>query len=336
MKIINIPVVFIIILLFILSGCSMKKDSLGSDDEIRIICSKIDKKILEVFFANIFNDTIYTPDPEPLYKILFYNPKNYDKLKNYSQIIVASVTRNEKNIGYRLVKKLLPESQSIIKMEDNPLLLSKNLFAKNQLYIAINAQNKDHLFKHIDRNRTLLRKHFDEQFKSRSSKFLFEGRNNTDYENQIRGKYNWDIKIPWGWEVLEDDTKTKFVWIGGEYPYRWVSVQFYKGNIIEDELFVGNSIWNYPVNNYKTIKFNDFKFDMKKIYFNQYKGWQASGVWESTLPLEAKGGPFRSYIFYDDKSDRTFHINTLIHNPGKKKALYIKQMELIAKSFKVI
>ena len=52
--------------------------------------------------------------------------------------------------------------------------------------------------------------------------------------------------------------------------------------------------------------------------------------------LDAKGGPFYSYIFYDHHSDRTFHINTLVHNPGKSKAVYIRQMELIAKSFRSI
>ena len=39
-------------------------------------------------------------------------------------------------------------------------------------------------------------------------------------------------------------------------------------------------------------------------------------------------------IFYDNKSDRTFHINTLVYNPGKSKAAYIRQLEYIAKSIK--
>ena len=86
--------------------------------------------------------------------------------------------------------------------------------------------------------------------------------------------------------------------------------------------------------NYKSIRFNNHKFKLDRNYFNDLKGWQCSGIWESSDSLEAKGGPFYSYIFYDDQTDRTFHINTLVHNPGKSKSLYIRQMKLIAKSFK--
>ena len=42
----------------------------------------------------------------------------------------------------------------------------------------------------------------------------------------------------------------------------------------------------------------------------------------------------KEIIFYDNKSDRTFHINTLVYNPGKSKAAYIRQLENIAKSIK--
>ena len=68
--------------------------------------------------------------------------------------------------------------------------------------------------------------------------------------------------------------------------------------------------------------------------FNNYRGWVCSGIWESLDSTEAKGGPFQSFLFYDYSTDRTFHINTLVHNPGKNKALYIRQMKLVAKSFK--
>ena len=82
------------------------------------------------------------------------------------------------------------------------------------------------------------------------------------------------------------------------------------------------------------ISFNEFKFNLEKIYFNKLPGWRCTGIWSSIDSLEAKGGPFQSFIFYDNKSDRTFHINTLVYNPGKNKAAYIRQLEYVAKSIK--
>ena len=326
---------FLFLLCLLIFGCAGKKDSLGTDDEIRVICSKIDEPVIKDYLASVFDDTIYTPAPEPLFKLIFSRPEHYEDLKEYAQVIIAAVNRNSTNPGYRLLKKLLPEGQLNNSEEDNPVLLTRDLHAKDQVYAVINASNKEHLFNYLDKNKCLLRKHYDEQFKLRGSRFLFND-NQTQIEEKINEDYGWFLKIPWGWEVLRNDDKMNFFWMGSEYPYRWMSIKWDNGNNINDGLSLGKQIWNFPINHYKSIRFNENRFKLDRIYFNDYKGWQCSGIWESMDSLDAKGGPFYSYIFYDHHSDRTFHINTLVHNPGKSKAVYIRQMELIAKSFRSI
>ena len=326
---------FLFLLCLLIFGCAGKKDSLGTDDEIRVICSKIDEPVIKDYLASVFDDTIYTPAPEPLFKLIFSRPEHYEDLKEYAQVIIAAVNRNSTNPGYRLLKKLLPEGQLNNSEDDNPVLLTRDLHAKDQVYVVINASNKEHLFNYLDKNKGLLRKHYDEQFKLRGSRFLFND-NQTQIEEKINEDYGWFLKIPWGWEVLRNDDKMNFFWMGSEYPYRWMSIKWDNGNNINDGLSLGKQIWNFPINHYKSIRFNENRFKLDRIYFNDYKGWQCSGIWESMDSLDAKGGPFYSYIFYDHHSDRTFHINTLVHNPGKSKAVYIRQMELIAKSFRSI
>ena len=326
---------FLFLLCLLIFGCAGKKDSLGTDDEIRVICSKIDEPVIKDYLASVFDDTIYTPAPEPLFKLIFSRPERYEDLKEYAQVIIAAVNRNSTNPGYRLLKKLLPEGQLNNSEDDNPVLLTRDLHAKDQVYVVINASNKEHLFNYLDKNKCLLRKHYDEQFKLRGSRFLFND-NQTQIEEKIKEDYGWFLKIPWGWEVLRNDDKMNFFWMGSEYPYRWMSIKWDNGNNINDGLSLGKQIWNFPINHYKSIRFNENRFKLDRIYFNDYKGWQCSGIWESMDSLDAKGGPFYSYIFYDHHSDRTFHINTLVHNPGKSKAVYIRQMELIAKSFRSI
>ena len=92
------------------SSCGFKKDAIGFDDEIRVICSKEDESIVKSFLEKIFNDTLYTPAPEPYYRLIFSKPESYTKLKNYAQVIVASVNKDENNIGYRLISKLLSQN----------------------------------------------------------------------------------------------------------------------------------------------------------------------------------------------------------------------------------
>ena len=323
------------VIVFLLFGfsCVGKKDSIGMDDEIRVICSEIDEPIIRDYLNKVFNDTLYTPAPEPLFKLIYSRPEYYQDLKRYAQIIIAAIDRDNSNSGYRLIKNLLPENQLNITVNDNPVFLTRDLNAKDQVFVVINALDRAHLLKDLNKNIDLLRSHYEEQFKLRGSRFLFKD-NQIEEEEKLNKKYGWSINIPWGWEILRDDNKMNFFWMGSEYPYRWISVNWSPGNIIEDQLFVGNKIWNFPIDNYKSIRFNKHMFKLERIYFNDYKGWQCSGIWESNDSLDAKGGPFYSYLFYDDISDRTFHINTLVHNPGKPKAVYIRQTRLIAKSFR--
>ena len=79
---------------YFIVGCSSKKQSLGMDDEIRVVCSKIDEPLLRNYLSTIFSDTLYAPQPEPLFKIIFSRPEDYQDLKRYGQIIVAAVKRN--------------------------------------------------------------------------------------------------------------------------------------------------------------------------------------------------------------------------------------------------
>ena len=102
-----------------------------------------------------------------------------------------------------------------------------------------------------------------------------------------------------------------------------------------DELIVGEQMWNFPKTYYGNIRFHDYKFSIEKMYFNHYQSWECTGIWESSDDISAKGGPFRSYLFYDATTDRTFHINTIVHHPGRDKSIFLRQLELIAKTFSI-
>ena len=69
MKFSRKAVVSIIYFIFINFGCEFKRDSVGPDNEIRVICSKIDRDNVEHFLKMVFNDTLFTPEPEPFYAV---------------------------------------------------------------------------------------------------------------------------------------------------------------------------------------------------------------------------------------------------------------------------
>ena len=143
--------------------------------------------------------------------------------------------------------------------------------------------------------------------------------------------YGWNINLPWGWEIIRNEAD--FVWIGQEMPFRWLAIYWIEGNHFSKETAFELAN-NFPEEYFKSIQYNsDFlAIDWVDDYMED-AAYKVSGLWESIEG--AKGGPFQGHLFYDDESDRTFYITYLVYNPGGKKAFYIRQMDLIARTFKV-
>jgi len=327
--------IFVSLTIVMFMSCESKRDALGVDNELIVICSEVDKPAMRDFVNAILDDTLFTPQPEPYFKIRFVAPSAYADLKRQAYVLVGALGDDPYNDGVSLVKKLLPEAQYKKTQANDPILFSKDLFALNQIFMMVNAKDKDHLMSAVASKKEWIQKKFSDQFAKRQDKFLFQNARRLEVEDTLSQKYGWTLKIPWGWEVLRDSSELGFFWLGREMPYQWISVQWEEGKTIDEvnDLDIGQKVWAYPENFYDHIRFHDYKFKMEKVYFHQRKAWKITGIWESIE--EAQGGPFLSYIFYDKALDKTFHLNMLMYHPGREKTIFMGQLDLIAKSFTV-
>ena len=321
------------LLIIFISACDNKREALGADNEIRVICSNVDKQVLKKYLSLIFNDTLYTPEAEPYYHLKFSEPDKFNQLKAQSMVIVGSIKQDD-NSGLKLMNQLLPDSQFKSTLQGDPVILGKDVYAKKQLFMIINARSEDHLMSSLEQKRNQFRKHFNDQFIERQGRFLFGDDRNTKLEDSLKSEYGWTLKIPWGWDRIKNLPDSNFVWLGREMPFQWIGIGWIEGNILSSELSAGDFIWNWPKDNYKTIQINNYKFKLDKTNHGDTFAYRAQGIWETVSLKESKGGPFRSYLFYDSLNDLTYHLNFLIHHPGDDKSIFMRQMDMIIKTFR--
>lgn len=321
------------LLIIFISACDNKREALGADNEIRVICSNVDKQVLKKYLSLIFNDTLYTPEAEPYYHLKFSEPDKFNQLKAQSMVIVGSIKQDD-NSGLKLMNQLLPDSQFKSTLQGDPVILGKDVYAKKQLFMIINARSEDHLMSSLEQKRNQFRKHFNDQFIERQGRFLFGDDRNALLEDSLKSEYGWTLKIPWGWDRIKNLPDSNFVWLGREMPFQWIGIGWIEGNILSSELSAGDFIWNWPKDNYKTIQINNYKFKLDKTNHGDTFAYRAQGIWETVSLKESKGGPFRSYLFYDSLNDLTYHLNFLIHHPGDDKSIFMRQMDMIIKTFR--
>ena len=117
-------------------------------------------------------------------------------------------------------------------------------------------------------------------------------------------------------------------------PYRWLAVKWEDGLVFSDSASVSKYIKSIPRNYFGNIQYADYLFTIQPELFNSKGAWKATGLWESIQ--EAQGGPFIAYLFYDEATDRTYFIHIMIFHPGKDKYMLLRQVDIVAHTFRII
>ena len=123
-------------------SCAVKREALGSNDEIIVVSAMEDEVHLQSILSTIFNDTLFTPEPEPYYKLIFVLPQDYKRIKNSTQIVIGAIGKDPSNPAVDLIKNILSDKQYHNSISGNkPIIISKDPFARNQLLMVINTPN---------------------------------------------------------------------------------------------------------------------------------------------------------------------------------------------------
>ena len=331
----HIPI--ILLMTFKWSGCeSVKPRAQGADNELVVVASVEDREAIQTVLTTIFNDTLYTPQAEAYYHTVWVAPENFNNVKKHVNVIVAAVGDHPRNLGVKLIKQVLSPSQYKSTMEgDNQIIFAKDVFSRQQNYLIMNGPTKDKILERAKDEGPWLKKQYDDLFFQRQSIHLFKGSSRQkELENELANKYGWTLKIPWGYTVVRDSAEQQFFWMGRDIPYRWLAVQWEEGLVFSDSSSVHDHVKSIPKEYFGNINYSDYLFKIEPFTFNDYGAWKITGLWESIE--EAQGGPFISYLFYDEVNNRTYFIHLMIFHPGNDKFLLLRQVDIVAHSFKTV
>ncbi|MBT3217168.1 MAG: DUF4837 family protein [Candidatus Marinimicrobia bacterium] len=320
-----------LILLFF--NCDLpKRNALGADNELLVVCSKDLQNEMRSVLSIIFSDTLFTPQPEPLYRLVFVEPNQYSKIKQNVNIVFGSIGTDLSDPGTKLVKSLLSKSQYEDSMHGaNQLILSKNVFAQDQLVLFINGTTYSQIKNRAHEQASKILSYYETLYEKRQKKHLFENARQEDLEKRILQAYGWSMKIPWGYTILQEDQDRGIFWIGRDIPYRWFAIHWEDGLVVSDSASADQYFRNFTEEMLGSIQLNAYKFSSELEPFNDWTTWTYGGIWEHQE--EAQGGPFKGYLFYDGISNKTYAIFLLVFHPGNDKSLLLKQLDFMAHSF---
>ena len=104
--------------------------------------------------------------------------------------------------------------------------------------------------------------------------------------------------------VKEVFMNTNYISITKKDSYNWQEFSNELREYIRNYIEEGKTIFKDEILQKEVKRYNKEYINVEFKDFNSESSYEVSGLWESID--DAKGGPFKGYLFYDYENDRTF------------------------------
>lgn len=281
---------------------------------------------------------------EPYFKLTYFHPNIFNNfIKTQRNLIFVTSLEDDSPTGQRMRQYFSQQSIESINRDSTIFMLpKKNEFARNQEILHLFGKTDKQLLSNLSRNKEAIRQHFNKIELGRLNKNSFAPENK-DLSAQISKQHGFHMRIPENYTLAKSDSN--FVWVTrpaqdltmhifvAYKPYQSTQA-FQPEKIIAWRDTIG---YNYMYN--RKIKDSYMTYQdyippvFKKVSFNDRYAIETRGLWR--LKNNSRGGPFLSYTFVDETTNRLYYIEGFLLGPGiDKKREFMRQLEAILWTFK--
>lgn len=300
--------------------------------------------VLGEAIRDVYTETIPgLPQEEPQFTVRHIQPKDLRGfLKRYPNMLFVFSLDNQSR-STRLLKSMF-SPKSLEQIEQDPqryMLTRQNEFAKGQEVVYLFGNTEDQLISRIYSNKPQLLNYFQEAERKRSIKSFANTKVTKPVTGMLQDQYGFRLFLPAGYEVAKQDSN--FVWIrlldNQVDKSIWATWKPYTSkeelrpeNIMKFRNSVArNYIWGSDNSTYMRLE-TQFDPVVKEVNFNGRYALEIRGLWR--LEKMVMGGPFISYAFVDDKTNRLYYLEGFTYAPGQDKRQAIHELESTLWSFR--
>ena len=313
----------IFILIFLLLNCTQLNESKGEYNEVVIITSEIDKKIIKSHIEKIFYSYIHTPFEENVYNLQWGDVSKFKDYLNYKNLFFVSLSIPEDST-IDIINKKFTDKYS------DKIFLLENLYSKNQIVLIFNSSDSTDFINQLNNYEDWFLEQIDKNISENiNEKIIYKGKNE-ELETLIQKHYKLDMFVQKDYHEIKKDSLYNFLWIGRGYPYRWITIMKFDLNDINDS----TSHWK---NYFKLLKtympsVSVSEYYQKKIYDDNGSIFKLQGLYEEDF--SDTGGPFFANIIKLN-NNIGMYVSGFVNNPGKSKYFFLKELELIIENIKI-
>jgi hypothetical protein len=333
---INNKIFFLIILgigLSLFTACEKPQDpAVGYDHIITVVCDDENWTVAEPILNETLGKVYDTPQAENLYSFHRIEPGDLPlNIKNKNLLIITRLEVYSEVTGQ--VRSMLPDSV-ITRIRERPTgyYYQEDAYAKGQALVMVVAKSYADLRNRLSTNQDQIFNFVEKKMYERNTAFVYRSGEQFEMAQAYYDEHGYYLRMMHDYVEIENSVDNKVVWLGRDFPYRWLSVSWTTpDDSTELETQLDKLLEDTYQNRLGNISINVDYTSSEEIWFKAYSAVKYNGLWESNEDL--KGGPFIAYGFYEPGKDRLYLLSGVIHAPEKLKIPYIRQMETIFHTF---
>ncbi|MCY4234310.1 MAG: DUF4837 family protein [Bacteroidetes bacterium] len=232
-----------------------------------------------------------------------------------------------------------------------PALVARpNQWRRSQLVYYLAGASRDDLVKSIEEHSFQIRYHYNEISRQRLHRDMFDIGRQHDLEKTLMTRHGFAVHGQHDYFIAIDTTQ--FVWLRRTLTDTWRSLfVYYEDDANPSKL---NSQWIIRARDELTQRYIGgtaggwIEVDRRRpmtaeeINFQGRYAIELRGLWHMVGQEDGRkfpfgmGGPFVTYAFYDEPTNRLYLIDGMVFAPNFSKREFLRQMEVIAHTFRTL
>lgn len=329
----------------IAKNAGAKPSAMGVMNEIVAVSDKEDWNTMigdtfQYYFASAYP---IMPQPEPFFDIRHFTLEEIQEqplrqqLRTY--VVLCNLDDDESAIT-RMVRRDLGEERFVKARKDGELKTSvgRDKWARNQIVIYLFGRSEDELVDNIKNSFSAVAKriniHDAEQLKAR----VYAKNVNLGLQRELKENYDFNLEIPADYQFVL--SKDNYSWYRKDTKDATLNLVFKRIPYTSEEDLSKENL-KALANEFgqlvdKTDEDNFLRLDDKNLpildYTRDINGnyvKEIRGIWE--MSKDFTGGPYISYLIYNEEAATLLNVFAFVHAPGAKKREFIQQVDYLVK-----
>ena len=281
-------------------SCAQKQNGWWHEGRIAVIADEGDWDVVQAPLKQIFEKEIRTPQAEKAYHLAYVTEKELDRYSHFYYILLTGTLESDGPAG-KLLQGMLADSsvRAGVRSGDYYLFVKHDIYAKNQIFAILVAENTEKLNQVISEHPDEIFKVFDDPIRERMQKEMYAA----GYQEEIAGKtmsaYGWALHLQKEYFLAREFPFDQFIWFRRVEPERWIFVRW----IEHGDTSLLNQNWVVEERNrigrlyYSEDQVEPFHLGSERGEFLGRPALITRGLWGNEKKFA--GGPFLNYTFYN-------------------------------------